>query len=328
MGVFHVKSKVKLADLNVGDTIQESDFATMTPEGNFVQLEYKEDESKPEPFIVKPGIWAIQKTMAGLRLVETSFVEDKVLESFVNTKIITDKIDCFFRKIPVYKELGYDVAKRAALLYGPPGTGKTTSISVVCNKYTADKHTAVVIWHTDKFEPYEVKDLIKRFEYNEVEKLILIVEDIGGTEIDNTRMRSDSSLLSLLDNAEKAFRIPTFILATTNYPENFLGNLMNRYGRFDDKIEVGFPDGKARVALFNFFAKKELPAEAVTLMESDKTKEFSPAHIKEIIIRSMLYDKTEAEVIKEIIKEVEYFNAQFTKKRGSMGIGGSSDYDD
>jgi len=325
MGVFHVKSKVKLSDLNVGDTIHESDFATMTPEGQFVQLEYKEDESKDEPFIVNPGIWAIQKTMAGLKLSETSFTGDKVLESFVNTKIITDKIDCFFRKIPIYKELGYDVAKRAALLFGPAGSGKSTSISVVSNKYVADKHTAVVIWNTDKFEPYEVKDLIKRFEYKEVDKLILIVEDIGGTEIDNQRMRSDSSLLSLLDNTEKAFRIPTFILATTNYPENFLANLTNRPGRFDDKIEVGFPDGNARVALFKFFARRELPEGALKLMESTKTKEFSPAHIKEVIIRSMLYDKTEEETINEIIKEVEHFKKQFSEKRGSMGIGGFDD---
>jgi len=321
MGQFKVKSKLKLTDMNIGDLIQESDFATMTPEGQFVQLEYIEESSKAEPYVVKPGIWAIQKTMAGMKLVETGFIEDKVLNSFVNTKIITDKIDCFFKKIPVYKELGYDVAKRAALLFGPPGTGKTTSISVVCNKYVADKETAIVIWHTDKFEPFEVKDFIKSFSYDETKKLILIVEDIGGTEIDNQRMRSDSSLLSLLDNQEKAFRIPTFILATTNYPENFLGNLMNRYGRFDDKIEVDFPNGEQRAALFRFFAKKDLDDSAIKLMESDKTKEFSPAHIKEVIIRSMLYDKTETEVIKEIIKEVEHFKNQFSKKQSRMGIG-------
>lgn len=320
MSLFKVKSKLNLDDVEVGQEIQESDFATMTPKGNFVQLEYIEESSKAEPYLVKPGIWAIQKNIQGMKLVETSFTEDKVLESFVNTKIITDKIDCFFRKIPVYKELGYDVAKRAALLFGPPGTGKTTSISVVANKYVADKETAIVIWHTDKFEPFEVKDFIKSFAYEDTKKLILIVEDIGGTEIDNQRMRSDSSLLSLLDNQEKAFRIPTFILATTNYPENFLGNLMNRYGRFDDKIEVDFPDGSQRAALFKFFAKKELEESAIKLMESDKTKEFSPAHIKEVIIRSMLYDKTETEVIKEIIKEVEHFKNQFSKKRKSMGI--------
>jgi len=321
MGIFKVKSKKKLSELEVGHEINESDFATMTPDGTFVQIEYLDDENRREPYKVKPGIWAIQKTMQGMVLLPTSFITDKVLETFVNTKAITDKIDCFFKKIPVYKELGYDVAKRAALLFGPPGTGKTTSISVVANKYVADNETAVIIWHTDKFEPYQVKDFIKSFAYEGVNKIILIVEDVGGTEIEHQRMRSDSSLLSLLDNQEKTFSIPTFILATTNYPENLLGNLTNRYGRFDDKIEVGFPSGESRVALFKFFAKKDLDEEALKLMESDKTKEFSPAHIKEVIIRSNIYDKTELEVIKDILKEIAHYKKMFSKKEGRMGIG-------
>jgi hypothetical protein len=76
------------------------------------------------------------------------------------------------------------------------------------------------------------------------------------------------------------------------------------------------------------FAKdvKELPEEALKLMGSDKTKEFSPAHIKEVIVRSMIYDKPEVDVIKDILKEVEHFKAQFSKKRKSMGIGGEDDY--
>lgn len=321
MGHFTLKSKLKLSELQENATIEESDFSTMTPDGYFVQLTYNEDDKKADPFIVKPGIWAIHKKVTGLTLNPTSFVSDKVLESFVNTKNITDKIDCFFNKIPVYKELGYDVAKRAALLYGPPGTGKTTSISVVANKYVADNQTAVIIWHTDKFEPFQVKDFIKSFQYENVTKIILIAEDIGGTEVDMQRMRSDSSLLSLLDNQEKTFTIPTFILATTNYPENLLGNLTNRYGRFDDKIEVSFPPAESRVALFKFFARRELSEEALKLMGSDKTKEFSPAHIKEVIIRSLIYDKTEETVIKDILKEIEQFKNLFSNKKSSMGIG-------
>lgn len=325
MGIFKVKSKVKLSELAVDTVINESDFATMTPDGHFVQLEYVEDEATRQPYIVKPGIWAIQKTMQGLQLHTTSFNSDKLLETFTNTKNITDKIDCFFNKIPVYKELGYDVAKRAALLFGPPGTGKSSSITVIANKYTADNKTAVILWHTDKFEPYQVKDFIKSFSYEGVDKIILIAEDIGGTEIENQRMRSDSSLLSLLDNQEKTFTIPTFILATTNYAENFLGNLTNRYGRFDDKIEVDYPSGEQRVNLFKFFAKKEPSEAALKLMGSDKTKEFSPAHIKEVIIRSMIYDKLEVDVINDILKEVEHFKAMFTNKKQRMGFGMDDD---
>lgn len=319
MGHFKVKAKNSLSSMNIGDKIEESDFATITPEGTFVQLEYIEGNLEREPFDVKPGIWAIQKTSKGLILLPTSFVSDKILDSFVNTKNITDKIDCFFNKIPIYKELGFEVAKRAALLYGPAGTGKSTSITVVANKYSQDLKTAVIVWHTDKFEAFEVKDFIKSFRYVGVEKIILIVEDIGGVEIDQVRMKSDSSLLSLLDNQEKTFTIPTFILATTNYPENFMGNLMNRPNRFDDKIEVGYPSSKQRSKLLEFFAKDVISPESLLAIEDNKCKEFSPAHIREVIIRSKLYDKTMDFVIKEMCEEIATYNKNF-QKQNKMGF--------
>jgi hypothetical protein len=299
--------------MEIGSEISESDYSTLTPNGTFVQLEYIESDAVRIPYDVKPGIWSIQKTSKGLQLLPTSFISDKILESFVSTKNITDKIDCFFNKIPIYAELGFEVAKRAALLYGPAGSGKSTTITVVANKYSADNKTAVIIWHTDKFEAYDVKDFIKSFSYVGIEKLILIVEDIGGSEISETRFRSDSSLLSLLDNQEKTFVLPTFILATTNYPENFMGNLTNRPNRFDDKIEVGYPSSAQRKALLEFFTKTALETNVSDLIVSHKTKEFSPAHIREIVIRHKIYDKSMETVINEMYEEIETYKNAFTK---------------
>jgi len=315
MGKFIVKKITNVDDLKVSDEIPESDFCSMTPKGNFLQLEYLEDDEKLEPYNVKPGIWAIQKVPSGLKLIPTNFVNDKILDSFMNVQEITDKIDCFFKNIPVYKELGFEVAKRAALLWGPAGTGKSTVITKVANKYLLDAKTAIVIWHTDKFEPYQVKDFIKSFEYVDgVEKIILIVEDIGGMEIEGARFKSDSSLLSLLDNQEKTFKIPVFILATTNYPANFMGNLTNRPNRFDDKIEVGYPNKDQRKALLEFFLKEVPSQEALNLILSDKTAEFSAAHIREIIIRSKIYDKSIETVINEMVKEIESYKRAFDKE--------------
>jgi len=319
MGHFRVKKITNVDELKVDDIIPESDFASLTPKGNFFQLEYIEEDSVQEPYKVKPGIWAIQKTMQGLKLLPTSFVSDKILDSFISTTEITDKIDRFFNKIPVYYEMGFEVAKRAALLYGPAGTGKSTAITKVANKYSSDGKTAVVIWHTDKFEAYQVKDFIKSFEYVGVDKIILVVEDIGGVEIEQARIKSDSSLLSLLDNQEKTFTIPTFILATTNYPENFMGNLTNRPNRFDDKIEVSYPSGAQRAMLLEFFSKESLTVESQDLIKHNKCKEFSPAHIREIVIRSKIYDKTIEQVITEMCKEIENYKNAF-QKSNKMGF--------
>lgn len=324
MAHFRVKSITDLKESKVGDTIEESDYSTLTSDNKFVQLEFVEEEQKLEPYIVKPGVWAIQKTMSGLKLYETSFTSDKILESFVNTKTVTEKIDCFFKKLHVYKELGFEVPKRAMLLYGPAGSGKSTVLSLTIKKYAEDGKTAILIWHTDKFEAHLVKDFIKSFQYDGVEKLILIAEDIGGFEKDQSRMHSDSSLLSLLDNQEKTFKIPVFIAATTNYPENFMGNLTNRPNRFDDKVNIGYPEGKYRVELLKFFNKKDLEQSVIDLMTSSKTKEFSPAHIREIVIRTMLYDKPMEDVIQGMVKEIEDYNKGFSGKK-SMGFGS---YDD
>lgn len=319
MGHFRVKKITNIDELKIDDIIPESDFASLTPKGNFFQLEYIESDSKITPYKAKPGIWAIQKTMAGLTLIETSFVSDKILDSFISTTHITHKIDCFFNKIPVYYEMGFEVAKRAALLYGPAGTGKSTAITQIANKYTADGKTAVIIWHTDKFEAYQVKDFIKSFEYTGVEKLILVAEDIGGVEIDQARMKSDSSLLSLLDNQEKTFTIPTFILATTNYPANFMGNLTNRPNRFDDKIEVGYPTSDQRSKLLEFFSKGSANKESLELIANNSAKEFSPAHIREVVIRSKIHDKEISLVIKDMISEIETYKRAF-EKSNTMGF--------
>lgn len=318
MGFFKVKSKKNLDHLEIGEVIEESDFSTLTPDGNFIQLEYIEEDLARDKIIAKPGIYTIMKDMSGLHLEKTSFTKDAVLESFVSTKEITDKIDLFFNNMGVYQEFGFDIAKRGMLLFGPAGTGKSTAIGVVANRYTQDNKTMVLIWNTDKYEAHMIKDFIKCFEYEGVEKLILVAEDIGGTEIDQSRMRSDSSLLALLDNQEKTFTISTMIIATTNYPENFMGNLTNRPNRFDDKVEVGYPTSEARQQLLTFFDKrKSSTQEALTLISSKKCEKFSPAHIREVIVRSAIHSKSVEVVINEMLKEIQHYEKAFTKSRSA-----------
>lgn len=328
-GHFKVKASVDLDAVQIGDKFEESDFSCISQQGKFVQMEYISTDDEAEPYECKPGVWTIIKTMQGLKLETTSFVNDKILEDLISTKDISDKIDCFFNRLHVYKKHGIEVPKRSILLYGPPGTGKSSAITKAIKQYNLDGKTAIVVWPTDRIEAGDVKGFIKAFKYVAVDRVIFVAEDIGGIQPNETRLHSESSLLSLLDNQEKTFSIPTLIIATTNHPEAFLGNLTNRPGRFDDKIEVGFPSKENRSILLKFFIGQdanEQTDKALEHIKDDKFAEFTPAHIKEIIIRSDIYDKTLVESMDEMSKELQFYKKAFTKSKGSMGILGG--YDD
>lgn len=319
-GVFQVDKVTNLNDVNPGDEIPESDYSTLTPNGKFVQFKYVESYKDPEPYEVNPGIYTIMNNMGGFFLETTSFTKDNILEDFVNTKEIEEKADCFFRNVDKYKELGFEVAKRNMLLYGPPGTGKSTALAKVCNKYINLGKTAVIIFQTEKYEAFQVKDFIKTFSYNDVERVILIMEDIGGVEMEDVRRGADAGLLSLLDNNEKTLKIPTLIIATTNFPEVLMGSLTNRPGRFDDKIKAGYPKAEARIKLATFFIKRELEETEKELLKTKSAESLSPAHIKEALVRSIIHEKTFLEAIKEVIKEIEEYNKAFKEQGKTLGF--------
>ena len=321
MGHFKVDKITDLTMAIVGDIIPESDYSTLTGDSKFVQLKYIEDAKDPEPYKIEPGIYTIMSNMQGFYLEKTSFTKDNILEDFVNTKEIEDKADCFFRNVDKYKELGFEIAKRAMLLFGPPGTGKSTALAKVCNKYIALGRTAVVVFQTEKYEAYQVKDFIKTFSYVDVDRLILIMEDVGGMEMEDIRKGADAGLLSLLDNNEKTLKISTLIIATTNFPEALMGALTNRPGRFDDKIKADYPKAEARIKLASFFAKRELDEDEQTVLRSKSAESLSPAHLKEAIVRSVIHEKTLLSALKEVIKEIEEYKKAFKEQGKALGFG-------
>jgi ATP-dependent 26S proteasome regulatory subunit len=202
--------------------------------------------------------------------------------------------------------------------------GKTSAIEKFCADAIAeDAGTVVLIWPTSDIEADSlVRFLTARSEYAaDCTRLILIIEDIGGGERDGDGGRSgvDSGLLNLLDGIGVTFKLPTFIVATTNHPENLLESLADRPGRFDLMLELNPPTKEERTELLKFISRRDLTADEIEAIQHKGTDNFSIAHLEEIPVRAELHDKTYVQVIKELVAHSERFKKNFEKK-ASLGL--------
>jgi ATP-dependent 26S proteasome regulatory subunit len=319
---FKFKSKTDLRDSNETTKLDESDFSLVTSDDSFIQFEYVEgdEDTSVKKYAVKSGLYTITVQNQQMVLKDAVFSEDRLLNEYVVTKDITDKINTFFDKVSVYKQYGI-FPKRGILLYGSPGAGKSVAISKICNEYAKQEDTIVVIWPSDKLEAKHVKDFLKSFDYDthKVKKIILVIEDLGGVEQSGNVRASESSLLSLLDNVDGTFSIPTMIVATTNFPESFLENLTDRPQRFDDVMEVKRPSAAFRSKFLEFFSQGAASESALALIQEKKYDVFSVAHIKEIVIRSAIYNIDLSQAIEQVLAQSSKSKKGFSNQK-TMGF--------
>lgn len=321
-GEFIVKKVTKLSEVKIGDTISESDLCFQNEE-RIIQCEYvKKEESKKIKFKIKPGIYSIAHINNSVGLEEMNMKQRRILKSYDNSKNIMDEAKLFFSQKEVYDFLEKDM-KRAILLYSPPGFGKTCAITKVSQDLLdEDPGTVIISWPTAEIDARDVsRFLSSRSEYTkECTRLIFIIEDIGGGESEDRggARGIDSALLNLLDGVDVTFSLPTFIIATTNYPGNLLDALADRPGRFDEFIELIPPNYNQRIELIEFIAKRGMTDdEKVAIKDAEN---FSVAHLSEIVERSLLKNKTYKTVINEICKHRKTFSRNFEKEKPGMGI--------
>ena len=323
-GKFELIKKTTFKELTEGDIMDlpESDLCFQSEE---VILQFKyikpEEEKKYE---IKPGIYNLTESSVGVRPIKNKLHDRELLSTIDNTSKIINEAKVFFSRLHVYEKLKRD-KKRGVLLSSKPGLGKTSAIAKFCLQLSKeDPGTVVFNWPTSEVEPEAVSRFLSTSsEYTaECTKLILIIEDIGGGERDDEGHRAavSSGLLNLLDGVGVTFKLPTFIVATTNHPEALLESLADRPGRFDLMLELEPPSLKEKVALLEFIAKRDITPEEKEALGWKGTENFSIAHLEEIVVRSELHDKTIPAVIKELIAHSLKFKRGFTKEKAKFGI--------
>ena len=324
-GKFILKKKTAFKDIAAGleQELPESDLCFQDQEYVYqYKFEKPEDESTHE---IEPGSFVLSETMAGLALKKLDFKPRNLLETATNTAKIMKEAQTFFSRLHIYDKLGRP-KKRGVLLFSSPGMGKTSAIEKVCSDLMKeDPGTVVVVWPTSEIEADKIVKLLStNSRYKETcTRMVLIIEDIGGGERESHRSNSavDSGLLNLLDGVGVIFRLPTFIIATTNHPENLLASLADRPGRFDLMLKLQPPTHDEKKALMKFICKRDLTADEEACLGAKGTEEFSIAHLEEIAVRAELHDKSHAEVVDELVKHKELFKRDFEEKSRRMGMG-------
>ena len=328
MGKFIVKHRTLLKDIFDGkvETLPESDLS-LQDNGMILQFDYEQDEEEQKQVVIKPGSFNLVKTMQGIQLSPMEFVSRDILTSVTNTSMILGEAEKFFSNLSIYDELNQP-KKRGILLYGSPGQGKTVSIMQAAKDLkTKDSGTVVINWPTSEIEASGVFKFFTSYsEYTkDCTKLVLIIEDIGGSSHEGYSRRDEvsSSLLNLLDGINNVFTLPTLIISTTNHPENLMRSLANRPGRFDMLLEVESPNFEERVKLIEFISKKQLTEEekeALNEKNNRGVEQFSVAHLQEIVVRSRLHQKPISDIVKELLHHSKLFNLDFAKPKRGMGF--------
>ena len=160
--------------------------------------------------------------------------------------------------------------RRGIMLWGPPGSGKTATISIAC-KDMVKKGGIVVLGDC---HPNTLATMLHNLRTIEPDRPVtVLLEDIDTI----IRNHGESEVLSLLDGEYTINNV--VYIATTNYPENLDGRVINRPSRFDRIVKIDMPNGPARKL---YLESRGIEGDVDKWVEL--TSGFSIAHIKELII--------------------------------------------
>jgi len=166
---------------------------------------------------------------------------------------VREMIELPMRHPELFQQLGIEPPK-GVLLHGPPGTGKTLIAKAVANEIDAHFETISGPEIMSKYygeSEEQLRDIFDEAEQNApaiifIDELDSIAPKRGETQGDVER-RVVAQLLSLMDGLEE--RGDVTVIAATNRVDA-IDPALRRGGRFDREIEIGVPDKKGRLEIF------------------------------------------------------------------------------
>ena len=194
-------------------------------------------------------------------------------------KLLQRNVVDFLNHMEVFE--GHDLRlSRGVLITGPPGTGKTLTCNVLMNDVNV---TTIVVTRETLDDIGMIGEIYKLA--RKLQPTLLIFEDIdtlGGI----SRYDGDHPLLGEFLNALSGVEANNgdVTIATTNHADKLDWALTDRPGRFDARMELGYPDDQTRGRIFEKYLKV-IPHNGLLEMKHivKDTKGLSGAYLEEIV---------------------------------------------
>lgn len=197
-------------------------------------------------------------------------------------------IESFWDKEKVFKDLGF-LWKRGVLLCGPPGGGKTSTLQLIASKII--KRGGITVYVRDPQRTAEGLEVIRRIEPDR--PIVVMIEDFDAIQ----DKYGENDLLAMLDGDLQIDNV--VFIATTNYPENLDARIINRPSRFDVIKRIGMPSREARKV---YLEATNPRIRGTQELEEwlDLSKEYSIAHLKEMIVSVEALDQNLHDVVERL----------------------------
>ena len=201
-----------------------------------------EIELKAEPFKPEEG----KREITNIQYEDIGGLEREL-------QLVREMIELPLRHPELFERLGIKPPK-GVLFYGPPGTGKTLIAKAVANEVDAHFLTLSGPEIMSKFYGDSEKALRDKFhDAEENAPSIIFIDEIDAIAPKREDAQGEverrivAQLLALMDGL--AGRGQVVVIAATNLP-NSIDPALRRGGRFDREIEIGIPDKKGRLEIF------------------------------------------------------------------------------
>jgi len=181
--------------------------------------------------------------------------------------------------------------KRGILLWGPPGSGKTCTLQLLI-RLIINKLSGVAVFIDDPRIAVSCLTLLRKIEKER--QVIAILEDLDSL----VRIHGEAEYLSMLDGESQINDI--IYVATTNYPERLDRRFVDRPSRFDTIKFIGMPSDIAR----EHYIVSKAPGIKDIKKHVSKTKGYSIAHLRELIILTQCFKRPFDESIAKLDKMI------------------------